>query len=548
MIKPVHRLSGRVMLTEGQGKPWPRPVADNDILVAVKEVLHRSEDRQKTIGSWERESRILQKMNELRQEHIVRFLTAFRRGDEDSKDYYLMFEWANGINLRCLWKTEEIRTHLTADLTKAALKQILGLARALCRAHCPETRPDDLPRDLNFRHGDLKPENILWFRDNTQLGTLKIADWGLAKQNNLVTPLRTNNTSTGAGTARYKPPEEELDILAAKQVGGLLHVGNMAGIQPRRRSRLYDVWAMGCITLEFLIWLLYGYDGQQRFNHSFKTAMDNYPPFYQVETVNGKPVARVHDIAVKWMDYMAKDPACAPGKTALGNLLELIRTGLLVVKLPVVNGTSWDTSAPQTLSTVRQGRQHAVPSLLPIVVSRPATNSATHQNMGAMPDIIVSTAAHDDENQQQGPASASRPAPAPRPAPRPAPVTGPSFSSGPFRALTPMFLKRMEDIYSDLNDASYWFTDVPNRSLPPGTDDLPYTHSRNNSNSYHTQGSVNSVPTGTIQSKLPSTRGVGPVRSSAQPGALAVPTQQRVCRTFIYSLADLGLVWALGLY
>ena len=134
------------------------------------------------ISNWQNEASVLQKMNALQQPNIVRFITAFRRGDKGKEDYYLMFEWADGGNLRDLWTTLP-RPQLTADLTKAAFTQILGLATALCEAHYPDSGP-------RFRHGDLKPENILWFRAEDKIGTLKIADWGLAKQHNIGTARR----------------------------------------------------------------------------------------------------------------------------------------------------------------------------------------------------------------------------------------------------------------------------------------------------------------------------------------------------------------------
>ncbi|KAL2128804.1 hypothetical protein VTI74DRAFT_8610 [Chaetomium olivicolor] len=175
--------------------------------VAVKEIQPRNEkDRQAMIKGWEDEASILQKMNSLRQEHIVRFLTAFRHGDQGREDHYLMFEWADGGNLLNLWKT--LNQPLTPRLIKAAVKQLLGLANALCKAHYPETGP-------TFRHGDLKPANILWFKgndDNDEIGTLKIADWELAKQHNIVTEFRTNKTSSEYGTRRYEPPEEETGL------------------------------------------------------------------------------------------------------------------------------------------------------------------------------------------------------------------------------------------------------------------------------------------------------------------------------------------------
>lgn len=155
----------------------------------------------KMVRGWKKEARVLWDMNSLNQKHIVRFITAFRRGDEG---HYLMFEWANGGNLRNLWRTFK-RPALTRDLVKATIKQLVGLAQGIDKAHYPGN-------GVWYRHGDLKPENILWFKDEdgdeSRMGTLKIGDWGLAKQHQIVTELRNNKTSTEYGTRRYEPPEE----------------------------------------------------------------------------------------------------------------------------------------------------------------------------------------------------------------------------------------------------------------------------------------------------------------------------------------------------
>ena len=42
------------------------------------------------------------------------------------------------------------------------------------------------------------------------------------------------------------------------------------------RSRLYDVWSMGCITLEFIIWLLYGNDELNNFYGQLKGDAQNH--------------------------------------------------------------------------------------------------------------------------------------------------------------------------------------------------------------------------------------------------------------------------------
>jgi serine/threonine protein kinase len=113
---------------------------------------------------------------------------------------------------------------------------------------------DGQQHGASYRHGDMKPDNILWYLEGGEFGTLKIGDWGEAKEHQVVTALR-HSTSTLSTTLRYQPPEV---------VTGLRWTPED---EPRHvRSRLYDIWGFGCIALEFIIWLLYGKNGLTLFN------------------------------------------------------------------------------------------------------------------------------------------------------------------------------------------------------------------------------------------------------------------------------------------
>ncbi|KAK4160150.1 Aurora/IPL1-related protein kinase 2 [Cladorrhinum sp. PSN259] len=301
--------------------------------VAVKEIQPTDgQDRQTMIRGWKQEASILQQMNALDQPHIVQFITAFRRGAPGREDHFLMFEWADGINLCNLWRTYR-RPPSQGILVKNIVEQLLGLATALRQAHYPELRRGQ----ISFRHGDLKPENILWFKDagGNGIGMLKIADWGLAKRHALVTELRTHKTLTGYGTRRYEPPEVETGIsvsVGSTPAGSQLAPGKQPQAE-KKRSRLYDIWSMGCITLEFIIWLLYDLHGLNEFNLS----IGNDNMFYEIQYAGGHKVATVHHVAEAWMDHMASQETCQPG-TAVGDLLEVVRTRLLVVELPQTLG------------------------------------------------------------------------------------------------------------------------------------------------------------------------------------------------------------------
>ena len=97
--------------------------------------------------------------------------------------------------------------------------------------------------------------------------------------------------TTPYGTRRYEALEV---VIGLKRK----YKGQLAD----RRSRLYDIWSMGCIVLEFTIWLLYGLKGLNKFNESINGPLEGNTPFYEVKRELGETVATVHTEVVKWMD------------------------------------------------------------------------------------------------------------------------------------------------------------------------------------------------------------------------------------------------------
>ncbi|USP77895.1 HET-domain-containing protein [Curvularia clavata] len=286
-------------------------------VVAVKEL---TKDNDKVAHHWANEVNALSKMNSLNQEHIVRFLTAFTRGKPEDQpedlEYYVVFEWAEGGNLKDLWG-EFPHPDRSVAFIQWIMKQLYGLCQALAAAHYLRDE-DGVYRGASYRHGDLKPENILWFPwEGEDWGTLKICDWGEAKIHHEVTALR-HATTTQFGTRRYEPPEV---------VGGKPDLDESA---KDARSRLYDIWSMGCVMMECIIWLVYGLGELKRFNKSNKGDHSISEFFY--EPYNEGLV--IHGIVKQWLNYMMNDPFCRPGETALGDALEIISKGLLVIRLP----------------------------------------------------------------------------------------------------------------------------------------------------------------------------------------------------------------------
>ncbi|KAM5348937.1 hypothetical protein ACJ41O_008760 [Fusarium nematophilum] len=343
--------------------------------VALKKLKRlRSEPGYNVETAWESEAAALHQISELRHKHLIGRKGAFKHGTE----CFIMFEWADGGTLRDVWQREATkRTELNGDRIMEVLEQLVGLAGALSKLHNtntntktarmmsnktknPSLEPAKTPRTLlspgrdnnspssslqvpqirfqpessdedyynsdnpddaneeHWRHGDLRPDNILQFRDSTWLGTLKIADFGLAKQHALATSHQDEHTQRKYSTSQYEAPEV---------------ITNCNLRLPR--SRRHDIWSMGCIILEFAIWLLYGYDGLDKFYkerehiNALKETL-----YFTVDSI--ERTAQLSNIAKGWMDYMLQfDPECnGDSPSVLGDLIKLVKDRLLVVALP----------------------------------------------------------------------------------------------------------------------------------------------------------------------------------------------------------------------
>jgi serine/threonine protein kinase len=276
--------------------------------LAIKEFIspaNNAELQKGVDGVFKTEAQTYDDIRRLRHPHIIQMIAAITRGTQR----WLMFPWADGGNLRDFWR--ETPNELTARLVRSVVEQLRGIAEALMRLHALERG--------HIRHGDLKPENLLIFRNRGRMGTLKIADMGSAKRHVVATELRPITVGKAYATLGYQPPESVTQLNSSS-------------------SRLYDIWSMGCVTLEFLVWLLYGDGDLQQFGASIKGRMREANPFFEVEpdpqgSTPSSLVAHIHPAVQVCLDHMSKDTECS-GPTALGDLLDIVQTKLLVVDLP----------------------------------------------------------------------------------------------------------------------------------------------------------------------------------------------------------------------
>lgn len=348
--------------------------------------------------AWETEAGALEKLSEVRHDNLIQCIAAIDRGGK----YYFLFPWADGGSLRDFWNSTR-NPELSPGFVRDVIAQFDGMARALRELHdyrgeralfrlAEDGDPDDTTLCGGIRHGDLKPENILRFnpQSNADIGTLKIADMGLAKHHAVNTRLRQNITSTKYGTTRYEPPEVERSL---NKVPAL--------------SRLYDIWSMGCITLELLIWLLYGSDQLLAFGQS-PDPVESGRPLYETKEIRGAKVAVVRDDVTAYIGRLEEDPRCAKG-TALGDLLDVVKNQLLVVPLPEITDALVNDNGP-VIITPTPGSQTKPDLKNCRVTAKDLCNSlkaildhidddyfyAAPSRLGPMPQIILSEGSDSD--------------------------------------------------------------------------------------------------------------------------------------------------------
>lgn len=285
----VNYQGGRVFIHQAFFHPHHADFSAPGLPFAVKEF--------RDSRTFHREKSVLDRTAGLAAQHLARLLTSF----ETPSSYYLVFKWADGGDLAEFWRREDSLPR-TADLVRWVLQQILGLVEALRLLH-----------EINIRHGDIKPGNILLFtQDESGPGKLVLQDLGISRHHRQNTGLRHQATLTAETTLGYEAPEAE----------------KSHPHYDKPRSRAYDMWSLGCVWLEFIVWLLYSYEGVETFRRRRETAghstdyRDPFAAFFNRGTMD------LHPVVTRALVKMREHPLCGPDK-AIGDLLTLIETRLL---------------------------------------------------------------------------------------------------------------------------------------------------------------------------------------------------------------------------
>ncbi|KAH8750659.1 kinase-like domain-containing protein [Hyaloscypha finlandica] len=266
-------------------------VQANQVHVVVKELVDRK--------TFEQEKATLTKTLNLKNRHLIKHIATCERGS----DYYIIFPLADAGSLLDYWRRENEKPR-SLELILWSLRQMHGLAGAIYSLH------HGLGDDIHYSHGGLKPTKILLF-DADSDPLLVIADFGVPRIYEWQRHMRRGRTTAKAATRSYEPPE-------ASEPG--------QQNQPMARTHV-DIWFLGCLFLEFAIWLLYDYNAIENFKENRKRHPENpHASFFQLTLDRKAMILPEVSDAIK---ALREDPRCQ-GSTSLESLVNLIADKLLV--------------------------------------------------------------------------------------------------------------------------------------------------------------------------------------------------------------------------
>ncbi|KAK5630875.1 hypothetical protein RRF57_006590 [Xylaria bambusicola] len=344
---------------------------DQNFCVAVKTLIGSSESEA------DKEATALEDIRRSANVHLIKAIAYIRT--EPKVEFSFVFPWAEHGNLWDFWVRQRGAPRNSAYFI-GVFRQLRCLARAI----------NELS-DKNLRHGDLKPENIVCFKADEGLPAgkdeepnamvrLVIIDVGLAKIHDENTQVRAK-TDTKVSTRRYAAPELETN--------------------PDRLSRRFDVWSMGCIFLEFAIWLIYG----NKKLVDFTTCTGHGPSetekfkFFTIKlnqellgSSEPKLIAHRHDKVDELLSEMQTNPLCSKG-TAIRRLVDLISNTMLVVDLSDDKPPPPETGIQPTCKCIQSTHLASLPGMEDHFDTEEQTNSNRDLHaQQSLPEIRISKA------------------------------------------------------------------------------------------------------------------------------------------------------------
>jgi hypothetical protein len=190
------------------------------------------------------EDYISRRMRYPRCENLAKLLATFEVATEDGVKSCFIFPCAD-MNLEEFWNEQVRNPQDVGRMAEWMASQCQGLADALAHIHNYERAVADQDPRIHGIHGDIKPENILVFKQwrgkDAGYGLLQLADFGVSSYHDVDS---IHNVSPRVGTHRYMAPEGELSLKA---------------------NQSWDVWSLGCLFLDFVVWFVRGRREQKRF-------------------------------------------------------------------------------------------------------------------------------------------------------------------------------------------------------------------------------------------------------------------------------------------
>ncbi|KAI8627905.1 kinase-like domain-containing protein [Xylariaceae sp. FL1651] len=287
---------------------------------------------------FDQEVEALKRFCQKNERYIIKLLATY----EISGEYHLLFPVADG-NLMDLWK-DSLLSQPGASLWLA--QECLGIAQALQKIHKYTYTPpqnallSSMAKSYHGIHGDIKPQNVLWFKTlpshlqsasdspNTEhapalagipdLGYLQLSDFGTVHFHRDTS--RLGNEILVKGNS-YRAPETDL--------------------QGNQGSAAIDIWAFGCLYLDFITCLLRGYKAVDEDFSDVRTMDEPMPKSEDIPRQDKFFIAkkswftgRVFHIVkpgvTEWIGQLHREPQCTQ---FLHEFLDFIETRMLVVSL-----------------------------------------------------------------------------------------------------------------------------------------------------------------------------------------------------------------------
>ncbi|KAJ8123215.1 hypothetical protein ONZ43_g784 [Nemania bipapillata] len=207
-----------------------RPSSSSDYVFALKRMSVSSDSRLR----WKDEVAALNVFRSPRSGHpnIIKLLLAY---EHEGKGLYLVFPLGKG-DLNDYWRLHHKHSPLSEDALWL-IQQCTNLTSALREIHYNTS----FPEKSCGRHGDIKPGNIIWFQSGTgdERGRLVIADFTMTRFHSDDT-VNDTTLSGRSMSMTYRAPEVNVPVKG-------------------KESQAYDVWSLGCMFLEFMVWYHLGY-------------------------------------------------------------------------------------------------------------------------------------------------------------------------------------------------------------------------------------------------------------------------------------------------